>query len=634
MPMISKGNYFAIFVLLLMVFVMFMFVGVSSNILSDSTGNIRAGERVNINLENTISANSLNLGVLQLQTGQDPSRNVIINPDQKLRVAILSEEAGDEVAGLLAQWCVYNKYFYKIYTEWPKEDAIADYSVILFGRYPVFARDSRMLYSYADQGKTMIFMQLPDYEEIGANREFAAFFGIKAAVEREVTADGIKLFSNFMINQEREYGKGDYFGEEDDTRVSLPYYSLSSGYEVYCVGILDNQEELQIEDKDLPPLLWRTTTRKSFVFSVNSRIFDGMSLLGLLTGFMAKGAECYIYPIVNAQTISLLGYPYLSNENSEVLQRLYSRSSEAVARDLLWPNIIQILKSYGSSYSFFAAPQLDYKDEVGALDHYIDFYLREIGKLPGDMGLSLGQVSDIGLRDMNTQNEQFFRESLPDYDFTALYAADFEEDEVRGQLEHELLKDVSLVMSDYRDGDQLISFLNDNTLSVKFNLDGYRHETMDDLRMLCIENALGMCNVRVDIGRVFYPGSSRDEWNNLSLKWSKGSTYFNDFDKLDMVSIYEMEKRVRRFLALDYIYECTGNDINIRIDHFDEEAYFILCTYSRSIGFVEGGSAKKISSSAYLIKAADARVRIHLIEENVLGKPKNNKIIPSNPKQD
>lgn len=629
--MISKGNYFAILILLLMVFVMFMFVGVSSNILSDTTTNSRAKNEVDINYEDTVTADALNMDSRSSEPGQPGSGSAFLNLERKLRVAILSSGAEDKTARILVEWCVYNKYLYKTYTEWPKEEEIAAFDVILVGNYQISALDREVLYSYSDLGKTMIFTELPAYGEITSNQEFAAFFGIKAGVNEEVTADGIKIFSDFMMNKEREYIEGDYFGEEDDTQISVPYYALAPGYEVYSVGILDDQKKLGIEDKELPPLLWRTTTGKSFVFAVNSDIFGGMSLLGVLTGFMAKERECYVYPVVNAQTISLLNYPYFSNENNETMQQLYSRNSEAVTRDLLWPNIIQVLKNYGNSYGFFAAPQLDYLDETGPLKDYVDFYIREIGKLPGDMGLSLGQVSDTGLEDMNSKNNSFFDEYLPNYDFTALYAAEFGTDEVQRHLDQEFLKEIRLVMSDYRDGEPLISFLNDEVLSVKFNLDGYQHETMDDLRMSCIENALGMCNVKVDIGRVIYPESSRDEWNNLSLTWSKGNTYFNDFAKLDMVSIYEMEKRVRRFLALDYTYEYVGNDISIQIDHFDQEAYFIVCIDSRSIASVENGSAEEISANTYLIQAAEAEVRIHMTEENVLGKPGSNKTIPSKP---
>ena len=627
--MVSIRNYFTIVILMVTVFVMFMFAGVSLNLLSDTATNRQVEERAAIYSQDTITADSLNLDTAA--SSNSGTGRTILHPEQKLQAAILSKDTGDTISQLLTEWCVYHKYLYKVYPAWPDAEEMAGYDIALFGDYNITSEDSERLYAYADLGITMIFTRLPDYKEITLDRNLAAFFGIRAGVMEDVTADGIKIFSDFMLSKERIYRQGDYFGEEDDTEIHVPYYSLRAGYELYAVGILNHQKELGIEDRELPPLLWRTVTDKSFVFAVNTDIFDGMSMLGVLTGFMARQEECYLYPIVNAQTISLIDYPYFSDENKEAVQKRYSRSSEAVARDILWPNIIQILKNYGGSYSFFAASQLDYLDGVGPKEDYLSFYLREIDKLPGSMGLSLGQVSDAGLQDIIDQNASFYQRYLPEYDFTALYTADFHTEEVQRSLHQDFLKNISLVMSDYRKGDALVRFLDDQVLSVKFNLRGTRHETMDDLQMICVENALGMCNMKMDIGRVIYPEDSFDEWNYLSLKWSKGDTYYKDFSALDMVSIYEMENRVRRFLALDYTYEYDENHIDISLDHFDEEAYFLLFTQSGRIDHVENGTAEKISDTAYLIRATAENVRIHISEELILKKPKNHKTIPSNP---
>ncbi len=626
--MISKRNYFTIFILLAMVFVMFMFVGVSSNILSDASRNNWSKERANIRSEDTLTASSLNL------EAHNTTSSTTGLSSEKTRIAILSESAVDTVAKVLIEWCVYNKYLYKVYTAWPETEEISKYDVVLFGNFEITDKDYIHLSSYAELGKIFVFTKLPSYQVISASSGLASYYGIKTTLQENIKADGIKIFPNFMINKERTYQKGDYFGEEDDTSINVPYYSLAPGYEVYAVGMLERQSELGIQDKNLPPLLWRTSTEQSTVFVINSDLFQGMSMLGILSGFMSHAYECYLYPIVNAQTISLLDYPYFSNENTETSKMLYSRTTEVVTRDLLWPNVVQVLKNYGNAYSFFAAPQLNYQDDVEAKSDYVDFYLREVAKLPGAMGLSLNQHSKAKLSDIISKNTEFFQRNMPDYDITALYTGAFNTKEVTAELDNPLLKKVSLVMSDYQEGDKMLSYLNDTVISVKFSMNGYRHETMDDLRMICLENAIGMCNEKVDIGPVIYPENRFDQWNYMSLKWSKGDTYFKDFSKLDLVSIYEMENRVRRFLALDYSYGYDGNTINIHIDHFDKEAFFILSIFnsgSRKIERVENGSAEAISTSAYLIKASGADVHVYLQQENILQKPKNNKIIPGNP---
>lgn len=619
--MITKRVYFTILIMFVTVFCMFMYIGMSNNLATNKTTNGRVDENIGIVYENILSSDSLNM----------ESDNITINIEKKMTVAIISQDKDNDSTSYLIEWCVYRKYLYKIFTSLPAIEALEDFDLILFGDMDFTKKDREALYAYSNMEKTLVFTKLPDYHILSSDKQLTDFFGIDELINHRVEVDGIKIFPDFMIGGERIYQKGDYFGSEDDTSINIPHYSLSTGYEVYSVGLFDNQKELEIEDGNLPPLLWRTRTKSSFIYVVNSHIFRGTALLGVLTGFMASGNECYLYPIVNGQTISLINYPYFSEENEADIEKIYSRGSEALSRDILWPNIIQVLKNYGKSYNFFAASQLNYMDEVGPNSDYISFYLKEINKLPGQIGLSLEQISEASLKDIIDMNYNFFEEYLPEYDFTVLFPGDFQTDEIKEELGHDLLKNITLIMEDYDQGDNLIDFINNDVLSVKFNLDGYRHETMDDLHMKTIFNGLGMCNMKVDIKRVIYPKDSSDEWNNLSLTWSKGDTYFKDYSQFDMVSIYEMENRIRRFLALDYSYEYDKNNINIDIKNFDREAYFILSIYDKNIASLDNGEARNVAKDTFLIKATGANVQIILEDNNVLESPNNNIIIPYDP---
>jgi len=584
-------------------------------------------EKIHIRQKDTLTADCLNMAFEDtVRVGDEDG--IFQN---KTAVAIIASDREEAATRLLMEWCVYHKYLFRIYTEIPDEKDITDCRIVLFGNIQLTAKDSDTLLTLSEGEKTMLFTKLPDYQELNSSKALADFFGIAELIEPKASADGFRIFPGFMTGEGRIYREGDFYGSKDDTSVHIPYYKLSAGYEVYAVGLFDNQTALGIENKDLPPLLWRTKTNRSFIFAVNSDIFQGMPMLGVLTGFMVQESECYLYPIVNAQTISITGYPYLSNENEAAITQIYSRNSEALARDILWPNMVQVLRNYGTSFNFFAASQLDYRDEIGPRQDYLDFYLREIHKLPGEVGLSLNQVSAVDLNEIIDQNALFFGEHLPNYPFTALYTGDFSNNEIRGKLDNRLLDRISLVMSDYEEGDQILGFLTEEVLSVKFNLDGFQHETLDDLRMLAVQNSLGMSNMKVDVQQVIFPQDSTEEWHNLSLSWSRGKTYYTEYSGFDMVSMAELEKRVRRFLALDFTYEYHPTGIDIRIGNFDEEAYFILNCYDKSIDFVTHGEASRISANTYLIKAIDSNVKIGLKEDNLLHKPKNNTILPSNP---
>lgn len=425
-----------------------------------------------------------------------------------------------------------------------------------------------------------------------------------------------------MINNGRTYVDDDYFGKENDTNIILPYYSLLPGYEIYSVGLFNNQKDLAIKDLELPPILWKTKTNNSFVFVINSDIFTKSSLLGILTAFKSKERSYHIYPIVNGQTISIINYPYLSNENDSIIKSTYGRSSQALSRDILWPNIVQILNNYGESSNFFFSYKLDYNNESVVSKDDLNFYMRQINKLSGDIGLSLSQQSENDILDLVNSNNNFYKDSIDDYKFSSLYMGDFSNEDLSKVKDNDLLKEISLVLSDYDYNDYLLSYIDDNTLSIKYNLDGFSHETTDDLRMISIENALGMCNMKVDLSRVFYPESYLDEWNNLSVDWSSGKTYFNDFGAFDFISIKELEKRVKRFLQLDYIYEYNNDSFDLHIENFDEEAYFIFSIYDKDIREIINGEIKKINKDTYLVKANSDKLSIKLEDKNFLNKPK------------
>lgn len=611
------------------VFVMFMFIGTSTAITADEFVNTRTTKEVSYNHDKALTSQSLNLDNADMHQIFEE----FDNKESKQMVAIISLAETDNITNILLEWCIYNKYFYKIYTSLPSNEEIESFDLLIFGDIQLTSKDSDKLYGYADQGKTMIFTQLPSYEEINNSEKLADFYGIEKGISKNVLADGIRIFPDFMIAGERIYTKGDYFGNKDDTQIIVPHYKLAAGYDVYSVGLLDKQKELGLEDKDLPPLLWRTKTDDSFIFVINSEIYKDVSMLGVLTSFMSEAKEYYLYPIVNAQTISLINIPYLSDENQGAINQKYSRSSQALSRDILWPDIVQVLMNYGESYNFFLASQLDYSDHVEPDENNIDFYLNEINKLSGVMGLSLGQVSSMDIKEVVEKNNQFYKKYMPNYKFDALFIEDFEFEESTNIFENDLLKNISLVMSDYKAGDKLIDYVDDDILSIKYNLNGYQHETMDNLRMYCIENVLGMSNMKVDIKEVYFPEEGADEWNELLLEWSKGDTYFNDFSKFDMVSVYELEDRVRKFLALDFVYVYKNDEINVKISNLDEEAYFILTTHDKSIDFIQNAESIEITKDKYLIIAYDEDVQIKLKEKRYLDKPKNNKTIPSNPER-
>lgn len=225
---------------------------------------------------------------------------------------------------------------------------------------------------------------------------------------------------------------------------------------------------------------------------------------------------------------------------------------------------------------------------------------------------------------MLARNEAFFGSVLPQYRFTALYTGDFSAEEVSASLasgQYDFLSRVTLMLCDYAQGQRLFSFPGGDALCVMATQDGYRHEGIDDLLMISLETALGLSTQQASMSRAFFPQSSADEWSVLSRTWSAGKTYYGDFGSFDFTSIYGMETRVRSFLAMDFSYESTGNHMNIMIDNFSGEAWFILRVHNAKVSQITGGSATRLSDTAYLIAASSASVAVELAQTHIAPLP-------------
>jgi hypothetical protein len=128
--------------------------------------------------------------------------------------------------------------------------------------------------------------------------------------------------------------------------------------------------------------------------------------------------------------------------------------------------------------------------------------------------------------------------------------------------------------------------------------------------MVCLETALGLNNQQVDMRQIFYPESEEEFWNRLSTRWSRGDTYMTDFEVFDNISVYELEDRVRSFLALNYQVEELENGIRLRITSPAEENSFILRLRNHRIGSAINADYEKISDTAYLIRSQGDTVEI------------------------
>lgn len=90
--------------------------------------------------------------------------------------------------------------------------------------------------------------------------------------------------------------------------------------------------------------------------------------LGLLNGMITEASEYYIYPVVNAQNLSMINFPAFADENDEEMMKLYSQSVTGMANYRIRTRyrdsgIIRVNPYVKTRKSFTASYRLHYLNE-------------------------------------------------------------------------------------------------------------------------------------------------------------------------------------------------------------------------------------------------------------------------------
>ncbi len=593
--MLTKRNYFVMLLLILVVFVMFMLVDLSAAYLTRDSVNPQAEIPVEITRADAVDADRLMQGTSLAF--------------DRPRVIILVREEDRLTEQILTEWCVYGKHPYEICRALPEVSAVQGCRCLLFGPGMADAEALPTLRAYADAGVDMVFTQLPEVQMLARSPELADFFGISGVQTEAQPYVGVHIFEDFFIGGNRIYQEKDIYGEEDeDVFFAAPWYTLRAGYLVFAQGLVEGGDAIDYADR--PPLLWRSYTGRSNVYVNASPLFPGKSLLGLITAFLSQSEAYYLYPVVNAQTLSAVDFPLLADENAPALNAAYSRGAEALGRDVLWPGVAKILHGAEGACGFFMAAELDAADGAAPSGEFLGFYRQEIEQMSGTLGLALNRRGDVPLPDVLAESDAFFAAQMPGYLFTSAYATRDQLPALARAERPASLARLSLVMTDGAEDAPLLDFLDDTVLTACFTSDGFRHESLDDLRLVCLETALALDQQKVDLSKAYYPEKDMD-WTELNLRWSNSSTYRKPYGNFDAVSVHEMEKKARTFLRLEYDDTLADGVITLRtVGH--EGSSFILRLNGQQLNRTEGAEHRQLSDTAWLILPEEAEVRIHI----------------------
>lgn len=598
--MVSKRKFFSIATMMFVLFFLFQF----SMVLRDS--------------KNTYDINSsLTEKKADGRNRWTPSDNVT-GADSS--VVFIGNENGD-MGTAISRWCTYAKrklISCKSVSTYKADDKNLPEMMILESEKYADGDNLTTLETLEKKGVIIVFGCLENAKNIQNNKALMKFLGIQKVVAEETHLAGVKLFEGLLLGGEVTYNtsKDKEEKKRQDLELDVPWYQVGSGTKTYMVGLLDEKTGKNVENEDLPTIIWRNGIDYGSVFAVVGDYMKGSTALGLLDGMRAEALQYTIYPIVNAQNLSMVNFPVFADENNTEMLKLYSQSVTGIARDIMWPALISVVEKSDMKMTCFIQPQADYTDDTEPKSGNLEFYLKQMKEQSAEAGISLEYQKLDKAEDKVTKDTEFFENEKINYRFGAAFAKEKDLKGILKDTDSGLLGDVGTLVCDYTENQPVVSYYSDSVTLQTVTSDGMNYAYSDDIRMRSIQTALGYTNVMLDMYDIFWPQEKTDRWEVMQKRFSSNLlTYWKNFRDFDSTTLSESNARIRTFLNLAYSQSREDNTITLQTS--EAGSWFILRTHGEEIDEIDGGSQTEIEADAYLICAEDTTVKIRLKEQEL-----------------
>ena len=598
--MISKRKFFSIAIMMFVLFFLFQF----SMVLRDS--------------KNTYDINSsLTKKKADGENQWTPSDSVT-GADSS--VVFVGNKAGD-MGTAVSRWCTYAKrklISCKSVSTYKSDDKNLPEMMILESEKYADGDNLTTLETLEKKGVIIVFGCLENAKNIQNNKALMKFLGIQKVVAEETHLAGVKLFEGLLLGGEVTYNtsKDKEEKKRQDLELDVPWYQVGSGTKTYMVGLLDEKTGKNVENEDLPTIIWRNGIDYGSVFAVVGDYMKDSTALGLLDGMRAEALQYTIYPIVNAQNLSMVNFPVFADENNTEMLKLYSQSVTGIARDIMWPALISVVEKSDMKMTCFIQPQADYTDDIEPKSGNLEFYLKQMKEQSAEAGISLEYQKLDKAEDKVTKDTEFFENEKTDYRFGAAFAKEKDLKGILKDTDSGLLGDVGTLVCDYTENQPVVSYYSDSVTLQTVTSDGMNYAYSDDIRMRSIQTALGYTNVMLDMYDIFWPQEKTDRWEVMQKRFSSNLlTYWKNFRDFDSTTLSESNARIRTFLNLAYSQSREDNTITLQTSEVG--SWFILRTHGEEIDEIDGGSQTEIEADAYLICAEDTTVKIRLKEQEL-----------------
>lgn len=469
---------------------------------------------------------------------------------------------------------------------------------------------AKVLSRYVQRGGVVIFYRLPSYQTISGCEVLKELLGIQQLRGESVSLHEIRIYSGFLLGGETCYSfEGVENPEVIDLEQEIPWYDISSRTKSYMVGFVSAAEKasMNLNNEDMPAIIWRSSLGTGAVFAVNGDYMKGEAAIGMLDAMLYETEEYALYPVVNAQNLSVTGFPDLTIENEEALAEAYGMDNRQFCRDVLWPSLVAgAQKGEWKITSFLSVKQSDESMKTPNQADYTD-YLKYFNEESAEAGICLGRIGSKNLLRSVEDEKSTLEEWKTAYAFSGGYVRKENRNKLSTIIDSDgrmkYFEDIRTVVGEYENDVQILSWLTDKITYQQLTADAYRHTYQDSLRLKSLETALGYSNIQVDIYRVLWPKSQQDEWQKVAEKMAAHiDTYWNPFVAFERTTISESDRRVRNFLNGSVESVRNGDCISIETKDYTGDAYLLLRLHGEKPVEMTGGTFQEVEEDTYLLQ--------------------------------
>lgn len=533
----------------------------------------------------------------------------------------------------IQEWCTYRKAEFEEYSETKKAlkkaEAYEKKNTYLLISGSVLEKDtetvSDSLTSYVEAGGKIIFCSLPDYLVIAKSETLKNLLGIQQLRAKMVTLQEIWLYGGFLLGGETCYSFDELQDPDKvDMEREIPWYDISSRTKTYMVGFIKAEEQTkqELHNEDMPAIIWRCNTGEGSVFAVNGDYMEGKSTLGILDAMVYESQNYALYSIVNAQNLSVTGFPDLTKENEKKFAEVYGFDSKQFCQNIVWPDLVSVAQDGDWKITAYLAKKQDNVSKEDADVKFLVDYLKYFNEESAEAGISLGRMNDTDIQKSLEADKQEIEKQDITYPFSGAYIRSENEEQLSKLVKDEKLKifsDVRTICKAYDEEQPVFSWLTDWITTQAITMNGYQYTYKDDFRLKSIQTTLGYSNVQVDLYQLIWPQEREDEWEVVSEKLASNiSTYWNPFSVFEKTTITESDTRVRRFLNESVTSSRKADKISIKVENFNEDAWMMLRTHGEKIDSMKNGSWEKIEDDAYLLHLTSSQATVTLKSDTEL----------------